>query len=118
MMLRVGLVVLMVVGMLAIVMLGVAMADTKAAPVEGAAAPAGEGGPSPLKSLGVAVGAAFVGGLSILGAGLAVGRVGSAAVGAITEKPELFVRALIFVALAEGLAVLGFALAYILMMRM
>jgi V/A-type H+/Na+-transporting ATPase subunit K len=115
MMLRVALVSLMVAGLVTMVMLGVAMAsgtpaETKDGPAAGEAAAA-----SPLKGMGGALGAGLVGGLSILGAGLAVGRVGSAAVGAISEKPELFVRALIFVALAEGLAVLGFALAYMMM---
>ena len=46
-------------------------------------------------------------GLACLGAGLAVGRVGSAALGAIVEKPEFMGRALIFVGLAEGIAIYG-----------
>ena len=53
--------------------------------------------------------------MAILGAGFAVGRVGSAGAAAIAEKPELFVRALIFIAIAEGLAVFGFVLAFMLM---
>jgi V/A-type H+/Na+-transporting ATPase subunit K len=77
-----------------------------------AVAAAGGGGMS--KSAAGALAAGLVGGLSILGAGIAVGRVGSAGVGAFAEKPELFVRALIFVAIAEGLAIIGFALAYML----
>ncbi len=40
--------------------------------------------------------------LSSLGAGFAVAKVGTAAVGALAEKPELFGRLLIFVGLAEG----------------
>jgi V/A-type H+/Na+-transporting ATPase subunit K len=81
-----------------------------AAKAEGVTAPGG--GMS--KSAAGALAAGLVGGLSILGAGIAVGRVGSAGVGAFAEKPELFVRALIFVAIAEGLAIIGFALAYML----
>ena len=42
-----------------------------------------------------------------LGAGFAVARVGSAAVGALAEKPELFGRLLIFIGLAEGIAIYG-----------
>ncbi len=43
---------------------------------------------------------------SIAGGG-AVGYVGAAAMGAIGEKPELAGRALIFVGLAEGIAIYG-----------
>lgn len=43
--------------------------------------------------------------LGAIGAGAAVGYVGAAAMGAIGEKPELAVRAILFVALAEGIAV-------------
>ena len=51
--------------------------------------------------------AALSTGLSSLGAAYAVGAVGSAAMGALTEKPELFGRLLIFVGLAEGIAIYG-----------
>ncbi|MFA7559630.1 MAG: ATP synthase subunit C [Sphaerochaeta sp.] len=43
-----------------------------------------------------------------ISAGMAIGRVGSAAMGAISEKPEIASQALIFIALAEGLVVFGF----------
>jgi V/A-type H+-transporting ATPase subunit K len=45
--------------------------------------------------------------LSCLAAGYAVGKVGSAAMGAASEKPEVIGRALLFVALAEGIAIYG-----------
>lgn len=51
--------------------------------------------------------AALATGLSSLAAGYAVAAVGSAAVGAIAEKPELLGRLLIFVGLAEGIAIYG-----------
>jgi V/A-type H+-transporting ATPase subunit K len=54
----------------------------------------------------IAAAAAF--GLGAIGAGIAIGNVGSAAMGAIGEKPEIASQALIFVALAEGLVVFGF----------
>jgi len=44
----------------------------------------------------------------MLGAGYAVGRVGAAALGAAAERPEITGRALLFVAMGEGIAVLGF----------
>jgi V/A-type H+/Na+-transporting ATPase subunit K len=66
-----------------------------------------EGGKS-----GLAVGlglmaAALSTGLAAVGAGIAVAAVGSAAMGAITEKPEIMGRSLIFVGLAEGIAIYG-----------
>jgi len=69
------------------------------------------------KTIGLASAAAFVTAVSIIGSGYAVGRIGSAALGAAAEKPELLTRSLLFVALAEGLAVLGFAIAMMLTMR-
>ena len=51
--------------------------------------------------------AAIAVGASTLGAGIAVAVVGSAAMGAISEKPELAGRALIFIGLAEGIAIYG-----------
>lgn len=52
--------------------------------------------------------AAIAFGFGALAAGLAIGRVGSAAMGAISERPEIASQALIFIALAEGLVVFGF----------
>lgn len=66
--------------------------------------------------LGLAAGISV--GLSVLGAGIAVGRIGSAAIGAIAEKPELLPKAILFVALGEGLAILGFAFAMMLLQKM
>ncbi len=54
------------------------------------------------------IAAAIAFGLGALGAGLAIGNVGSAAMGAVAEKPEVAGQALIFVALAEGLVIFGF----------
>jgi len=69
------------------------------------------------RTIGLAVAAAFAVGVSILGAGYAVGKIGSAALGAAVEKPELLTRSILFVALAEGLAVLGFAIAMMLLQK-
>ena len=55
----------------------------------------------------VFIAAAAATGLATLGAGFAVARVGVAAVGALAEKPELFGRLLIFIGLAEGIAIYG-----------
>ena len=56
-------------------------------------------------------------GLSCLGAGYAVGRVGAAALGAASEKPELLTRGLLFVALAEGIAIYGLLIAVLLWIK-
>jgi V/A-type H+-transporting ATPase subunit K len=57
-------------------------------------------------------------GLSVLGAGYAVAVVGAAALGAIAEKPELFGRSLIFVGLAEGLAIYGLIVSILILGRL
>ncbi len=51
--------------------------------------------------------AALVTGLSSLGAGIAVAAAAPAAIGAVSEEPTSFVKALIFVALGEGVAIYG-----------
>jgi V/A-type H+-transporting ATPase subunit K len=69
------------------------------------------------RTIALAAAIAFVTAVSILGSALAVGKIGAAALGAAAEKPELLTRSLLFVALAEGLAVLGFAVAMLLMAK-
>ena len=46
-------------------------------------------------------------GLGSLAAAYAVGKIGAASMGAAAERPELLGRALIFVGLAEGIAIYG-----------
>jgi V/A-type H+/Na+-transporting ATPase subunit K len=55
--------------------------------------------------------------LATLAAGYAVGRVGSAAIGAIAEKPELFGRVLVLVGLAEGIAIYGLIVSILILNR-
>ena len=61
----------------------------------------------------IAAGVAF--GLAALGAGIGVGTSGSAAIAAVTEKAEVRTTALIFVVLAEAIAIYGFAIAFIIL---
>ena len=68
--------------------------------------------------IGLGAAAAFAVAVGIIGSGYAVAKIGSAALGAAVEKPELLIRSLLFIALAEGLAVLGFAVAMMLMQKM
>ena len=63
------------------------------------------------------VAAAIAAGLGTVGAGIAVGGVGAAAVGAIAEKPDLLGRVLIFVGLAEGIAIYGLIVAILILNR-
>jgi V/A-type H+-transporting ATPase subunit K len=56
--------------------------------------------------------------LSALGAGFAVAKVGTAAIGALAEKPELFGRLLIFVGLAEGIAIYGLIVSILILNRL
>jgi V/A-type H+-transporting ATPase subunit K len=46
-------------------------------------------------------------GASTIAGGIAVGMVGAAAMGVVGERPEVTPRALIFVGLAEGIAIYG-----------
>ena len=51
--------------------------------------------------------AAISTGLATIGAGIAVGATGAAALGSVAERPELFGRSLVYVGLAEGIAIYG-----------
>ncbi|ONI38045.1 ATPase [Candidatus Epulonipiscium fishelsonii] len=46
-------------------------------------------------------------GLATIGTGRAVGAVGSAAIGAVSEDPAILGKTLIFVGMAEGIAIYG-----------
>jgi V/A-type H+/Na+-transporting ATPase subunit K len=63
------------------------------------------------------VAAALSTALAAVGAGYAVARVGSAAIGAIAEKPELFGRVLVLVGLAEGIAIYGLIVSILILNR-
>ncbi len=64
------------------------------------------------------ISAALVTGLSAIGAAVAVAVVGSAAMGAVAEKPETAGRALLFVGLAEGIAIYGLIIAIMILGRL
>ena len=82
------------------------------APAAGAEAAAAAGGMAEgLKY----VGAALAVGLSGIGGGIAVASSASAALGAISENDKAFGKALIFVGLAEGVALYGLIVALLLL---
>jgi len=66
-------------------------------------APGPGGSATPMVAIAIAVSVAS----GTLGAGYAVGKVGAAALGAASERPEIIGRALVFVVIAEGIAVWG-----------
>jgi V/A-type H+-transporting ATPase subunit K len=55
--------------------------------------------------------AALAVGFATLGGGIAVGQIGSAAMAAMSENPDLSGKALPFVGLAEGICLWGFIVA-------
>ena len=57
------------------------------------------------------IAAALAVGFSTIAGGIAVGLVGAAAMGAVGEKPEISGKALIFLGLAEGVAIYGLIIA-------
>jgi len=61
--------------------------------------------------------AALATGLSSFGAGIAVSQVGAAAIAAISEKPEMLGRVLIIVGLAEGIAIYGLIISFLIISR-
>lgn len=99
------------IALVAMVGLGMVYAQEEAVPAEGM-----EGLIEIGKNLQdglYAIAAALAVGLAAIGAGYGIGHTGSAALGAISEKPESSTWALIFVALAEGIALYGLIIAFL-----
>ena len=57
------------------------------------------------------IAAAIAVGIGSMGAGIAVGMTGAAAIGAISENPKMFGSSMVFVGLAEGIAIYGLVIA-------
>ncbi len=81
---------------------------------EGTAAAAGIGTGAGLGFLA----AGLATGLSSVGAGIAVAAAASTAIGAISEDPKLMGKSLIFVALAEGIALYGLLVSFSILARL
>jgi len=72
------------------------------------------------REISVGLGLALIGiglptGLATIGAGIAVSSVGAASLAVITEKPEMFGRTLIYLGLAEGIAIYGLVVTILLL---
>ena len=63
-------------------------------------------------NLGRYIGAGIAIAGATIGAGVGVGGIGAAAIGAISEKQEMTGMSLLFVALAEGISLWGFLIAF------
>jgi V/A-type H+-transporting ATPase subunit K len=73
---------------------------------------------TPIEYLSLAFSAALAAGFGFLGGGYAVARVGAAALGAASERPEMLVRSLVFVALGEGIAIFGLVVSIMMILRL
>ena len=60
--------------------------------------------------------AALAVGFAAIGAGIAVAVTGSAAIGGMTQNPDIFGRSLVFVGLAEGIAIYGLIISFMILM--
>ena len=92
---------------LALLAMALTAAPSSASAVTQAAAATGTNGSA-------LIGAAIAVAGSSLGAAIAVAYTGSAALAAMSERPELFGRAMVIVGLAEGIAIYGLIVSVIL----
>ncbi|MDH3672921.1 MAG: ATP synthase subunit C [Gammaproteobacteria bacterium] len=72
------------------------------------------------KEISVGLGLALIGigmptAVATIGAGIAVGPVGAASLAVIAEKPETFGRTLVYLGLAEGIAIYGLVVTILLL---
>ena len=88
---------------------GLALAQEKGAQTAGG--PGEKQESSPLRAGLLGLGAAIAVGLSALGSGWAQSKIGSAAAGAIAEKPEVGGLMIVLEALPETIIILGFVIA-------
>ncbi len=108
--LMVGAVVLLVAGLTA----GPAAAAAGTAAATGAKIAASAAAPAASSSTGALLGAGIAVAGSTIGAGIAVAYTGAAALAIMSERPELFGRAMVIVGLAEGIAIYGLVIGVIL----
>jgi V/A-type H+-transporting ATPase subunit K len=72
----------------------------------------------PSETIAFAISVAVTTSMACFSAAYAVGKVGAAALGAVSERPEILGRTLIFVGLAEGIAIYGLIIAILLLRYM
>jgi V/A-type H+-transporting ATPase subunit K len=104
---------LLLVGALVLLVLATTAPESTAATLPHATAAATSSSASGAALLGAAIAVAG----SSIGAAIAVAYTGSAALAAMSERPELFGRAMVIVGLAEGIAIYGLIVSVILIGR-
>ncbi|MDD5365602.1 MAG: ATP synthase subunit C [Gallionellaceae bacterium] len=75
---------------------------------------------APVREISLGHGLALLGiglptGLAAIAAAMALGPVGSAALAVIAEKPEMFGRTLVYLGLAEGIAIYGLVMSILML---
>jgi V/A-type H+-transporting ATPase subunit K len=103
--------------------LGAVFNLTAAVPAASAADPAGAGAAAKASPAQAGYGMGFIGmalatGLACIGAGIAVGSVGSAAIGLVGEQPGAVGTTLIYVGLAEGVAIYGMVISMLIFTKL
>jgi len=101
--------VLLLAGAVVLLLAAVTAGPASAAATAAAAGAGGTGG-----SAGALIGAGIAVAGSSIGAGIAVAYTGAAALAIMSERPELFGRAMVIVGLAEGIAIYGLVVGIIL----
>jgi len=81
-----------------------------------AANPVGDGS-NDMATAAAFIAAALVTGLGAIGTGIAVSNTAAAAIGAISEDEKNFGKAMIFVAMAEGIAIYGLLISFMILGR-
>jgi V/A-type H+-transporting ATPase subunit K len=97
----------LLVGALALLTVALSGAPARASAAPAAATGSGSGSAA-------LIGAAIAVAGASIGAAIAVAYTGAAALAALSERPELFGRAMVIVGLAEGIAIYGLVVAVIL----
>lgn len=92
-------------------------ASSEPAPQDTAAQTEQQAAPSESNGLGY-LAAALATGLSCLGAGIAIASTAPAAIGAFSEDPKAFGKAMIFVVLGEGVALYGLLVSILLINKL
>jgi V/A-type H+-transporting ATPase subunit K len=95
----------LLVGALVVLVMALQSGEASAAAVQS---------PAPTANWAALLGAAISVAGSSIGAAIAVAYTGAAALAALSERPELFGRAMVIVGLAEGIAIYGLIVAVIL----
>ena len=108
---------LLLVAALVVVVVALNGASAEAAPAAMSLPPAQEAATESSATWAALLGAAIAVAGSSIGAAIAVAYTGAAALAAMSERPELFGRAMVIVGLAEGIAIYGLIVAIILIGR-